>query len=390
MKVTVVGSYQNKLSPSDKADKAKYRQLFEQFQTACIQIGRTLAEGGHRLIVAHAEKEATAEALALKGFTEKQQFEFYPVIQHTGDAELKAHLDAVEKSDVVILIGGGNGTYASGLSALLRRKVMIPIPAFGGSAKDLCEIPEIDKIVVDQLRNLNFKSTDWISTLTDAIKAVLDAYPRVVIIHGRGDNGEELKTRIKEESDKEGVLHGVAGPVIMNLSGFGAVTVPQVFEDLASQVSAAIVIVTADDIGGFARIKDHDTIPATSLKLEVRARENVWVEVGWFWGRLGRERIFLWLKDKVEIPSDLQGVARTEAINLKDAWRSIESFLDGMRSGGGSEDGKALAATEAAHEAHDGHKPPPANQRNSKRPQRSPHPVAEARGSNGGARRARR
>jgi predicted nucleotide-binding protein len=110
--------------------------------------------------------------------------------------------------------------------------------------------------------------------------------------------------------------------------------VPHVFEDLASQVSAAIVIVTADDIGGFARIKGDETAPATALALEVRARENVWVEVGWFWGRLGRERIFLWLKDNVEIPSDLQGVARTEAVTLEDAWRSITAFLAGMRNSG--------------------------------------------------------
>lgn len=127
-------------------------------------------------------------------------------------------------------------------------------------------------------------------------------------------------------------LHGVAPPVIMDLSGSGAVTVPHVFEDLASQVSAAIVIVTADDIGGFAREFGDKIVPATRLKLEVRARENVWVEVGWFWGRLGRERIFLWLKDSVELPSDLQGVARTEQSTLEDAWPSIKAFLLGMRS----------------------------------------------------------
>jgi predicted nucleotide-binding protein len=210
---------------------------------------------------------------------------------------------------------------------------MIPIPAFGGSAKDLCEIREIDKIVVDELRNLDIHSSGWNTTLTNSVKSVLSAYPRVLIIHGRGDDGEKLKKRIKEESISTGKLHGVAEPVIMNLSGSGAVTVPQVFEDLASKVSAAIVIVTADDIGGFARIKGNETVPATALTLEVRARENVWVEVGWFWGRLGRERIFLWLKDKIEIPSDLQGVARTDASTLEDAWRSIESFLIKMRSG---------------------------------------------------------
>ena len=355
MKVTVVGSYQEprpipprrKRAPdteppprrkgaSDKRPPLDREPPFtpNDFEIACSGIGRVLGQDGHRLIVAHEEDPETAESLALNGFRqEKNKYKYYSIITHPGDADLKAHLDAVEESDVVILIGGGNGTYASGLAALRRRKVMIPIPAFGGSAKDLCEIHEIDKTVVDKIRNLDFKDKDWLHTLTDAIRAVLNAFPRTLIIHGRGDNGNELKKEIIEESkDNESLLYGVAKPVIMNLSGSGAVTVPQVFENLASEVSAAIVIVTADDIGGFARIQGASTVPATELKLEVRARENVWVEVGWFWGRLGRERIFLWLKDKVEVPSDLQGVARTEASTLKDAMPSIKQFLIGMRT----------------------------------------------------------
>jgi predicted nucleotide-binding protein len=100
---------------------------------------------------------------------------------------------------------------------------------------------------------------------------------------------------------------------------------------LSNRISS-IVIVTADDIGGFARITGNETVPATALELEVRARENVWVEVGWFWGRLGRERIFLWLEDTVELPSDLQGVARTDADSLDDAWESICTFLCDLRS----------------------------------------------------------
>ncbi len=329
MKVTVVGSYKPELSQRNKdTDTAK---IWEKFTKACLEIGKTLGEDKHRLIVAHAEDPKTAEAIALKGFREEGNVHFYPCIQHEGDADLKAHLDAVEMSDVVILIGGANGTYASGLAALRRRKVIIPIPGFGGSAKDLCQIPEIDKIVVDEIRNIDFGSREWSKTLTDAIKNILYEFPRVLVIHGRGENGKDLKKRIKGESGSNKILHGVADPVIMNLSGSGAVTVPNVFEDFASQVSAAIVIVTADDIGGFARITGEETVPATALKLEVRARENVWVEVGWFWGRLGRERIFLWLKDKVEIPSDLQGVARTDAPTLDEAWSSITSFLQGMR-----------------------------------------------------------
>ena len=39
-----------------------------------------------------------------------------------------------------------------------------------------------------------------------------------------------------------------------------------------------------------------------------RARQNVWVEVGWFWGRLGRSRVLLLVRGDVETPSDLDGL----------------------------------------------------------------------------------
>ncbi len=334
MKVTVVGSYKQELSDRYKETPEQREHQLGKFEEACRAIGRALAEEGHRLVVAHSEIPETAEALALSGFKEKAPFRFDTSARHEGDADLKAHLDAVEDSDVVILIGGGNGTYASGLSALRRRKVIVPIPAFGGSARDLCEIKEIGKALVDEIKNLDLDSPEWIQLLTVSVRAVLNQYPRVLIIHGRGDTGEELRNMImqKASSTPDALLRGLAEPVIMNLSGSGAVTVPSVFEDLASQVAAAIVIVTADDIGGFARWTISETVPATALELQVRARENVWVEVGWFWGRLGREKIFLWLKDTVEIPSDLQGVARTEVNSLAHAWPSISSFLVGMRT----------------------------------------------------------
>ena len=416
MKVTVIGSYKEELFIRNKnarlkkdADKIKeitdlqkdevkknkeYQNNLVLFKEACNAIGAALAEGNHRLILAHLDDEQAAERPTLEGFqtyhSSRYKYKTCPV--HHGDPDLKAHLDAVEMSDVVILIGGANATFASGISALRRRRVIIPIPAFGGSAKDLCEIREVDDVVPDEIRNLkipetdgatpNSASDDWKKTLTTSVIKVLNQYPRVLIIHGRGDSGEELKRWIVNcanvdcsnsvcpkvygtndqskdnkseknqpdplaltesnkliESNKQKYCHklnGLAEPLIMNLTGSGAVTVPHVFEELASKVSAAIVIVTADDIGGYAKDDENNVVPATNLKLQIRARENVWVEVGWFWGRLGREKIFLWIKDtdkdkKVKIPSDLQGVAITDADKIKNAWLSIYSFLEKMR-----------------------------------------------------------
>lgn len=354
MNITVVGSYrpgEDKKSPTPRLLGSA-----EQFKEACRAIGLMLAQAGHRLVVPHAQSRETAEYHALAGFRDDgSSNRFYSCTEHQGDPPLKAHFEAVERSDAVILIGGFNGTYAAGLGALRRRKLIVPIPLLGGSAKDLLEIQEIDQIAVDNIRNLTLKERSWKQILVHELKLLLNEFPRVLIIHGRGDSGDELKERIAQEgqpltsslasSMRRGLrpnpkgnetrdLAGIASPVIMNLTGKGAESVPNVFEGLASKVSAAIAIVTADDVGGFARRTDSDQErSALQLRLSPRARENVWVEVGWFWGRLGRERVFLWLKDDVEVPSDLQGAARTEFDDLNAAWPSIRSFLLRLRTG---------------------------------------------------------
>jgi predicted nucleotide-binding protein len=47
---------------------------------------------------------------------------------------------------------------------------------------------------------------------------------------------------------------------------------------------------------------------AWEAQVRPRARQNVWVEVGWFWGALGRSRVLLIGKEGVELPSDLSGL----------------------------------------------------------------------------------
>jgi len=39
-----------------------------------------------------------------------------------------------------------------------------------------------------------------------------------------------------------------------------------------------------------------------------RARQNVILEIGYFMGRLGKERVRMLVKEDVEIPSDLSGI----------------------------------------------------------------------------------
>jgi len=67
-----------------------------------------------------------------------------------------------------------------------------------------------------------------------------------------------------------------------------------------SSVAFAVVLLTPDDIGGPSSDSD---------KLLPRARQNVVFELGYFIGKLGRERVCALHSEGVELPSDFAGVA---------------------------------------------------------------------------------
>ena len=74
-------------------------------------------------------------------------------------------------------------------------------------------------------------------------------------------------------------------------------TIIEKFEDSAD-VGFAVVLLTPDDVGAKKTEKEN---------LKPRARQNVILELGFFIGRLGRERVCALYKG-VEIPSDLRGI----------------------------------------------------------------------------------
>jgi predicted nucleotide-binding protein len=87
-------------------------------------------------------------------------------------------------------------------------------------------------------------------------------------------------------------------------------TIVEKFEHHAD-VSFAVVLLTADDIGGS---KAHPE------NLKSRARQNVVLELGYFLGLLGRSRVCALRDDGVELPSDLDGVLYVP-IDPGGAWR---------------------------------------------------------------------
>jgi predicted nucleotide-binding protein len=116
---------------------------------------------------------------------------------------------------------------------------------------------------------------------------------RIFIVHGRDEEMKQAVARTLEKLDLE--------PIILHEQPSKGRTIIEKFEDY-SDVSYAIVLLSPDDL---AYPKD-----SSSEKAKYRARQNVIFELGFFIGKLGRERVCALYKkaENFEIPTDYEGV----------------------------------------------------------------------------------
>ena len=112
----------------------------------------------------------------------------------------------------------------------------------------------------------------------------------VFVVHGRDDGTKNTVARFLERL-------GLQPVVLAELPSQGR-TIIEKFERHA-QVAFAVVLLTPDDAGS---LRDEEDTP------NPRARQNVIFEMGFFIGKLGRDRVCALTEDIVEIPSDYAGV----------------------------------------------------------------------------------
>lgn len=110
---------------------------------------------------------------------------------------------------------------------------------------------------------------------------------RVFVVHGHDEGARELVARfLMQLSFVPIILHEQAnrgGTVIEKIEAYG-------------DVGFAVVLLTPDDVGCV-----NGGTP------EPRARQNVLLELGYFLGRLGRNKVCVLKRGTVEIPSDFAG-----------------------------------------------------------------------------------
>lgn len=119
----------------------------------------------------------------------------------------------------------------------------------------------------------------------------------VFIVHGHDElNLLRTKDLLRDRWELE--------PVVLSTKPGKGRTIIEKFEEEAQRASFAFVLLTPDDV-----IQKDETEYS-------QARPNVIFELGWFYGRLGRERVCILFKQGTRIHSDLDGISR---IQFKDS-----------------------------------------------------------------------
>jgi len=123
---------------------------------------------------------------------------------------------------------------------------------------------------------------------------------KIFVVHGHDDGVRETVARFLEGLGYE--------PIILHEQASKGQTIIEKIEE-HSDVGFAVILLTPDDVGGK---KGEAPQP--------RARQNVVLELGFFIGKLGRERVCALKKSPLETPSDFDGIVYIPYDN-NNGWR---------------------------------------------------------------------
>ena len=124
----------------------------------------------------------------------------------------------------------------------------------------------------------------------------------VFIVHGHDNATREAVARFITKLNLE--------PIILAEEPNAGKTIIEKLE-ASSNVGFVVVLLTPDDVGA---------AKSDPSNLKSRARQNVILELGYFVGRLGRERVCGLYQAEVELPSDYHGVAYV-SLDSAGAWK---------------------------------------------------------------------
>lgn len=140
---------------------------------------------------------------------------------------------------------------------------------------------------------------------------------QIFIIHGANEAKWRELSGMLSEMD--------LNPIVLSEKTNAANTLIDKFEKYAKDCSAAVAILSADDL-----VEDKQG------KQYLQARPNVWFELGWFYSKLGKDRVLLVYEEEKDnvIPSDLQGVVQLRYVkNVQEIYRPLSKEFEAMGIG---------------------------------------------------------
>lgn len=163
-----------------------------------------------------------------------------------------------------------------------------------------------------------------LQTKTSRLRGLVELLETEISLSGEAPSSQETPAALSRRvflvhGHHDGLLHEVARyleklklqPIVLREQPSSGRTIIEKFVDF-SDVGYAVVLLTPDDRGG--------AVKATFEQQRPRARQNVILELGYFLGKLSRNRVTALHMGDVEIPSDYSGVAFV-AVDDRGAWR---------------------------------------------------------------------
>lgn len=198
------------------------------------------------------------------------------------------------------------------------RQIVAALPALSSSRSETSPSP-------DEVRDL----AAWLRKEAEAPEdAGAQGNSRAVfIVHGHDDAMMADVTNFLREQGLE--------PIVLKKLKGGQNTLFDKFRAVGGEARFAVILMSADDFG--SSVGEYEEHNAGERALLYRARQNVILETGFFFGKLGWDNVFVLMKPpprkipRFERPSDLDGVI-FEAYDERAEWKAFLS--DQLRARG--------------------------------------------------------
>ena len=197
---------------------------------------------------------------------------------------------------------------------------------FGGSSSILETFKKADKmrLIGNGPDSFNISQNTILGTLSAAIDVIkfepkaaenitLNKDSKVFIVHG---HDEKLKNQLEIFLSEIGLK-----AIVLHRKPDEGMTIIEKFEKHSKDASYAFILLTPDDISYSA---SEANMADSDQGKEMRARQNVIFEFGYFVGKLGRKRVCCLYKKGVSLPTDVTGMLYKEIIdNVEEAALAI-------------------------------------------------------------------